>query len=121
MKQSLSLRNFGHQIKPGRFNQDFTSDEEQESDAESSDDPDFKGGRKYESYRWKQSSALKRRKSKPKDTEKEQVWSLSSFKVSRQLLTNDLNEVLSFSLLMTSLTALTNKGLFLAAHNLVPQ
>ena len=43
-----------------------------------------------------------------------QVWSLSSFKVSRQLLTNDLNHVSSVSLLMTASTALANKGLFLA-------
>ena len=41
-----------------------------------------------------------------------QVWSLSSFKVSRQLLTNDLNQVSSVSLLMTSSTALANEGLF---------
>merc|ERR1712219_44220 len=43
---------------------------------------------------------------------KEQVWSLSSFEVSRQLLTNDLNQVSSVSLLMTSSTALANEGLF---------
>ena len=42
----------------------------------------------------------------------EQVWSLSSFKVSRQLLTNDLNEVSSVSLLMTASAALANEGLF---------
>ena len=41
-----------------------------------------------------------------------QVWSLSSFKVSRQLLTNDSNQVSSVSLLMTSSTALANEGLF---------
>ena len=41
-----------------------------------------------------------------------QVWSLSSFEVSRQLLTNGLNQVSSVSLLMTSSTALANKGLF---------
>ena len=41
----------------------------------------------------------------------DQVWSLSSFKASRQLLTNDLNQVSSFSLLMTASTALTNEGL----------
>ena len=41
-----------------------------------------------------------------------QVWSLSSFKVSCQLLTNDLNQVSSVSLLMTSSTALANEGLF---------
>ena len=41
-----------------------------------------------------------------------QVWSLSSFKVSCQLLTNDLNRVSSVSLLMTSSTALANEGLF---------
>ena len=34
-----------------------------------------------------------------------------SFKCSRQILTNDLNQVLSFSLLMTASTALANKGL----------
>ena len=33
------------------------------------------------------------------------------FKVSRQVLTNDLNQVSSVSLLMTSLSALANKGL----------
>ena len=37
------------------------------------------------------------------------VW--SSFEVSRQLLTNDLNQVSSVSWLMTSWTALANKGL----------
>ena len=41
-----------------------------------------------------------------------QVWSLSSFKVSCQLLKNDLNRVSSVSLLMTSSTALANEGLF---------
>ena len=41
-----------------------------------------------------------------------QVWTLSSFKLSRQLLTNDLNQVLSVSLLMTAPTALTKEGLF---------
>ena len=41
-----------------------------------------------------------------------QVWSLSSFKVSCRLLTNDLNQVSSVSLLMTSSTALANEGLF---------
>ena len=41
-----------------------------------------------------------------------QVWSLSSFEVSRQLLRNVLNLVLSVSLLMTFSTAFTNKGLF---------
>merc|ERR1711923_572986 len=41
-----------------------------------------------------------------------QVWSLSSFKVSRQLLANDLHQVSSVSLLMTSLLALANEGLF---------
>ena len=40
-----------------------------------------------------------------------QVWSLSSFKVSCQLLTNDLNEVASVSLLMTASTALAKEGL----------
>ena len=40
-----------------------------------------------------------------------QVWSLSSFKVNRQLLTNDMNQVWSVSLLMTSLTDLANEGL----------
>ena len=41
-----------------------------------------------------------------------QVWRLSSFEVSCQLLTTDLNQVLSVSLLMTSSTALTNQGLY---------
>ena len=41
-----------------------------------------------------------------------QVESLTSFKVSRQLLMNDLNQVSSVSLLMTSSTALANEGLF---------
>ena len=41
----------------------------------------------------------------------DQVWSLSSFKVSRQLLTNDLDQVSSVSLLMTSSTALPNEWL----------
>ena len=41
-----------------------------------------------------------------------QVWSLSSLEVSRQLLTDDLNQVSSVSLLMTSSTSLTNGGLF---------
>ena len=41
-----------------------------------------------------------------------QVGSLSSSKVSRQLLMNDLNQVSSISLLMTASTALANKGLF---------
>ena len=41
-----------------------------------------------------------------------QVWSLSSFEVSRQLLTDDLNHVSSVSLLMTASMALANKGLF---------
>ena len=41
-----------------------------------------------------------------------QVWSLSSFEVGCQLLTNDLNQVSSVSLLMTSSTALANEGLF---------
>ena len=41
-----------------------------------------------------------------------QVWSLSSFEVSRQLLINDLNQVSSVSLFMTALMALTNEGLF---------
>ena len=41
-----------------------------------------------------------------------QAWSLSSFKVSRQLLTNDLNQASSVFLLMTYSTALTNIGLF---------
>ena len=43
---------------------------------------------------------------------KNQVGSLSHFEVSRQLLTHDLNQVSSVSLLMTSLTALANEGLF---------
>ena len=42
----------------------------------------------------------------------DQVWSLSSFKVSRQLLINNLNQVSSVSLLMTSSTALANEGIF---------
>ena len=41
-----------------------------------------------------------------------QVWSLSSFEVSCQLLTNYLNQVSSVSLIMTSLTALANEELF---------
>ena len=41
-----------------------------------------------------------------------QVRSLSTFKVSRQLLTNDLNQVSSISLLMTSSSALANEGFF---------
>ena len=41
-----------------------------------------------------------------------QVWSLSSLEVSRQLVTNDLNQVSCVSLPMTSWTALANGGLF---------
>ena len=41
-----------------------------------------------------------------------QVWSLSRFKMSCQLLMNDLNHVSSVSLLMTASTALANEGLF---------
>ena len=41
-----------------------------------------------------------------------QVWSLSSFEVSRQVSRNDLNQISSVSLLMISLTALANEGLF---------
>ena len=41
-----------------------------------------------------------------------QVWSLSSFKASCQLLKNDLIRVSSVSLLMTSSTALANEELF---------
>ena len=41
-----------------------------------------------------------------------QVWSLLSFKVSRQLLTNDLNRDSTVSLLMTASTTLLNEGLF---------
>ena len=41
-----------------------------------------------------------------------QVWSLSSSKVSRQLLRNDLNPVSSVSLLRTASTALANEVLF---------
>ena len=41
-----------------------------------------------------------------------QVWSLSNFKVSRQLLVNGLNLVSSVSLLKTASTALANEGLF---------
>ena len=40
------------------------------------------------------------------------VWSQSSFELSCQLVMNDLNQILSVSLLMTSSTALANKGLF---------
>ena len=43
---------------------------------------------------------------------KVQVRSRSSFTVSRRLLTQDLNQVSSVSLLMTSLTALANEKLF---------
>ena len=43
---------------------------------------------------------------------RDQVWSLSSFEVSRQLLTNDLDQVSSVSLQISYLTAFTNKGLF---------
>ena len=39
-----------------------------------------------------------------------QVWSPSSFKVSCQLLTCDLNQAWSVSLLMTSSTALDHEG-----------
>ena len=39
-----------------------------------------------------------------------QVWSLSSFGVSCHLLTNDLNQLSSVSLLTTASTALANKG-----------
>ena len=41
-----------------------------------------------------------------------QVWSLSRFKVSCQLITFDLNRISSVSLLMTASTALANEGLF---------
>ena len=41
-----------------------------------------------------------------------QVWSLSSFKVSRQVLMTDLNQVSSVSLLITASVALANEGLF---------
>ena len=41
-----------------------------------------------------------------------QVWSLSSFKVSCQLLMNDLNQDLPVYLLLTPSTFLSNKGLF---------
>ena len=41
-----------------------------------------------------------------------QVWLLSRFKVSCQLLTNDLDQVSSVSLLMTASTALANEGFF---------
>ena len=44
--------------------------------------------------------------------QQQQVWSLSSFKVSHQLLMNDLNHVWSVSLLMTASTALANEGDF---------
>ena len=39
-----------------------------------------------------------------------QVWSLSSSEVCCRLLTNDLNQVLSVSSLMTSLSALAKEG-----------
>ena len=42
----------------------------------------------------------------------QQVGSLSSSEAGRQLLMNDWNQVSSVSLLMTSSTALANKGLF---------
>ena len=45
-------------------------------------------------------------------TEYYQVWSLSSFEVSRQLLMNYLNHVWFVSLIMAASTALTNEGLF---------
>ena len=41
-----------------------------------------------------------------------QVWSLTSVEMSCQLLTNDLNQVSSVSLLMTSWMALADEGLF---------
>ena len=41
-----------------------------------------------------------------------QAWSLSRFKVSRQLPMNDLNYVSSVSFIMTASTALANEGLF---------
>ena len=41
-----------------------------------------------------------------------QVWSLSSFEVSCQLLMNYLSQVSSISVQMTSSTALANEGLF---------
>ena len=41
-----------------------------------------------------------------------QVWSLSSFKNSYQILTNDMNQVYFVSVLMTSSTALANKRAF---------
>jgi len=47
-------------------NQAFTSDEEQESDAESSDDPDFQSGHRFDNYSWKHSSAMKKNKKKLK-------------------------------------------------------
>ena len=42
----------------------------------------------------------------------QQVWSLSSFQVGRQVLRTNLNQVSSVSLLMTSSTTLANEGLF---------
>ena len=48
----------------------------------------------------------------PQQAAAAQVWSLSSQKVSCQLLTDDLNQVSCISLLMTSSTALANEGLF---------
>ena len=44
----------------------------------------------------------------PTDSTQGQVLSLTSLEVSRQVLTNDLKQVLSVSLLMTSWTALAN-------------
>ena len=48
-----------------------------------------------------------------------QVWSLSSFKVSRQLLINDLNQVLYFSLLTTAWTALAKEDFFELTHSIL--
>ena len=45
-------------------------------------------------------------------TQHTQEWSLSSFKVSRQLFANDLDQVSFVSLLMTSSTAHAKEGHF---------
>ena len=48
----------------------------------------------------------------PSPLSMKQVWSLSSFEGSRQLLTNDFNQVSSVSLHIHSSTAVAKKGLF---------
>ena len=50
------------------------------------------------------------------NAEQNQVWSLSSFEVIHQPLTNDLNQVLSVFLLVISSTALANNGLHELTH-----